>query len=420
MDQTYNDRNKKIIADKILARQPILNRSQKTVGYELLFRASRDSKEFDHTVNGKFATLTVINSLISVGLENVVGLNKAFINFGTELLLKDYYKLLPKETIVIEILEDVEISKDLIKTCEKAKKEGFTLALDDFFFRKGIESLIELADIIKIDLIDTPIKKAKGIIDYFKKKGKMLLAEKLETMQEFDEALRIGFDYFQGFFFSKPQLVTSKDISPYKAYLLKIMQEIQIGDIGKIIDIISSDVALSWKLLRFINSAFFGFRSPISSVKHAAFMIGENELKRWTNLIIISEIGIDKPAELLIQSTLRAKYAENIVQDMGKAELTEKAFTVGMFSLMDAILNKPLEEILKTIPLDEEIRSGILGKDTFLGNIIELIKSYENMELGKISWLVKKIGYSEDRLQTCYLDALIWTNNLFSTYYTNT
>ncbi len=415
IENNHNQESKKLIAEKILARQPILDKHQRTVGYELLFRSSQNKNMFDPSIDGEIATLTVINSLISVGLHNVVGSNKAFINFSTELLLDQYYKLLPKEVIIIEILENIQISDKLVKVCKDAKLEGFTIALDDFFFKERIEELIKLTDIIKIDFMETSTEDIKKYAKDFKSKGKLLLAEKIETMAEFYDALNMGFDYFQGFFFSRPQIVSGHDIPAYKIRLVKLMKEIQMGaDIEKMSDIISQDIALSWKLLKFINSAFFGFRSPISTVKRAAYMLGENELRRWINLIIISEIGIDSPLELIVQSTVRAKFAEYIGKDLGGEELALKAFTVGMFSLIDIILQKPMQEILEQIPLDEEIKKGILTEDTLLGNIMQIIINREILNFNEVRKLLNKINYSFHALQEAYINALIWSNKFLS------
>ena len=409
--------SQKVIAEKILARQPILNRKQNTVGYELLFRESQDKNLFTNKVSGDVATLTVINSLITVGLHNVIGSNKAFINFDTDLLLDQYYKLLPKDAVVIEILENVKISDRLVKVCKEAKEEGFMLALDDFFFRERIEQLIELADIIKIDMIESSEEEIVKYAEEFKKRGKFLLAEKVETDEEFNNTLRMGFDYFQGFFFSRPQIISGHDIPVYKAKLLKLMQEVQMGaDLEKMIELIGQDVALSWKLLKFINSAFFGFRSHIGTVKRAAYMLGEKELKRWMQFIIISEIATDSPLELVSQSAFRGKFAECITEKIGGDELPLKAFTAGMFSLMDAILQKPIHEILDDISLDEEIKNGILRKDTFLGNIIQLVVSREEMDFPRVNNLLQTLNFSYADLQQAYFNAITWTTNLFSSY----
>ncbi len=419
MNLPFPNSQKNITIQKVLARQPILDRHQKTFAYELLFRTEKTEKAFPSQISGEAATLNVINSLLSFGLENIVGNKKAFINFTTELLVEEYFNFLPQEIVVIEILENVDLNSRTIEACKKAKKQGFQLALDDFFFREGIKPLIQLSDIIKIDFQETSKDQIRRLTRYFKAMKKSTLAEKVETTAEFNEALSLNFDYFQGFFFSRPQIVSQRDIPAYKASLLRIIRETQQEtNLEKMSSLIAQDLALSWKLLKFINSAFFSLRAPVSSISRAAAMLGERELKRWIMLIAISEIATDRPSELVVQATLRAKFAELIGQKLGGESLGLKAFTAGIFSLMDVILQRPMKEILEKVPLEDPIKRAIVDKSGKIGKIIQLIISCENMDIEKIDILKSDLGISSNDLEQIYLQALKWTNKFFSFYMT--
>ncbi len=400
------------IFEKVVARQPILNRKQITIGYELLFRERPKDTTFVKGMNGTKATVNVINSLLSIGLVNITGYKKCFINFPRELLLEKYFQLLPKEILVIEILEDIFVDEKVIEVCQRAKKKGFVFALDDFFLRDEIKPLIEIADIIKIDLKTPPSKK---VIRCLKEKKKVLLAEKVETLEEFNGYLQMGFDYFQGFFFSQPQVISVKDIPPYKINLLRLMKKLQKDTkMERIAEIISQDLSLSIKLLKYINSAFFALRFRVSSVHRAAAILGELELKKWLMLVLISEIGVDRPSELIVQSTLRAKFCEFIAQRLRGKTLGYEAFTVGMFSLINVILQRPMEEVLEEIGLADEIKKALIEKSGLLYEILEIVTSYERLDLNRLVRLLEKIKIPFIEIENLYIKALLWTNKLFN------
>jgi EAL and modified HD-GYP domain-containing signal transduction protein len=264
-----------------VARQPIFTRNQEVFAYELLYRSGVN--KFYSNLNGDQASFEVItNSFLLIGLETLTRGKKAFINFTKNLLENDVATLLPNEAIVIEILQDIEPDKKILNACRKLKELGYYLALDDFCYNRKFLPLIDLVDIIKVDFLKTEKKEREAIIQRIGKPKIHFLAEKVETREEFTQALEMGYSYFQGYFFSKPLILSGKDIPSFKIIYLKILQEINRQDLDydRLEDYVKMDVSLSYKLLKFINSLSFGFRNEIRSIKQALVLLGQKELSK--------------------------------------------------------------------------------------------------------------------------------------------
>ncbi len=390
---------------KLLGRQPIVNRSLRTYGYELLFREESDDA-YPQVKDGSKATRTVINTILYLGIGKVVGSAKAFVNFTENLLTSDEYTLLPEEQLVIEVLETVEPTEKVIKACREIKKRGYPLALDDFTSSETTP-LVELADIVKVDIRECGIHSACSLAYHLKKLGKVPLAEKVETFEEFQELKAHGFQLFQGYFFSKPQLIEEKDIPPRKLSLIRAIGELsQRADARTLEEIISRDPALAYKLLKYINSAIFNLRSPVSNIRRAIAYLGEENVTKWLILIALSEVGVDKPEELVVLSILRANMAEELAKRLGNHSLTLKAYTAGILSLMDAMLNRRMKDILEMLPLEEDIKHALISGKGIIGSIISIIKTYEKLDFYGLKPLIKDTKLSMEDVENAYLDAL--------------
>lgn len=400
-----------------VARQPILDRRKKISGYELLFRDQ--TQRYDPGVDGDIATSTVLsNSYFSIGMDALVGKKNSYINFTESLLLQKYPLLLPKETTVIEILENVNPTEDLVAACKEMALKGYQFALDDFVYTPELKPLIELAQIIKFDFRLSSMEQIRSYLEKIPQKDKItLLAEKIETPDEFKQAIEMGFDLFQGFFFCKPEIVTGKVIPGSQIALLQIMAEVnQPGfDIDKIEKLISPDVSLSYKLLRYINSAFFAKAQQISSIQQALVYMGEAEIRRFVSLIAMSNLAKGKPGELIRTSCIRGKFCElvgDIVKDGVKpAEL----FTLGMFSLIDAILDQPMEKIMDELPLDEGIKTALIDRQGPLVGYLFLIETYERGHWDQMAKICKVMKLAEEKLPEIYLQACEWSNTFTHT-----
>ena len=397
--------------DVYVARQPIFTKRLDVYAYELLFRVGKENVFID--IDGDKATSSVItDSFLVIGMDSLTRGKKAFINFTQNLLMDETATILPKDSIVVEILEDVKPSKEIITACRKLKDLGYILALDDFVFDTKFVPLIKLATIIKIDIKLSGEDEARALIKKYSTQGIRFLAEKVETQEEFESALNMGYTYFQGYFFSKPVIISSKDIPGNKLNQLNILQGISRPEIdfNEIEKIIKRDVSISYKLLRFINSAFFGFNTEIHSIKQALVLLGIRELKKWVSLIVLRDLGGDKPEELLVSSVVRARFCELIAQEGDLKERSSDLFFMGIFSMIDTFMNMPMGEILEKLPLSEDIKGALLGDEGHLRDFFELVLAYEKADWDKIFVYTDKLKIHQPGLHDKYIKSLEWAN----------
>lgn len=408
------DENKLKKQDIFVARQPIFDTEKKIFGYELLFRSGLENF-FDQSTDVDFASSkTLLDTFLIFGIDDLTMGKKVFLNFTRKVLLSEVALALPKEHLVIELLETIEPDREVVDVCRKYKESGYTLALDDFQYVPEYDPLMRLADIIKIDFLLTKGTERKSVIQRNLNPDCQYLAEKIENNDEFNEAVDFGYAYFQGFFFCRPVVLSSKDVPSYKVNLLQVLQELNhpVMDVKKIESIIMRDVSLSYKLLRFINSAAFGIPREIRSIRHALNLLGLIELKKWMSLIVIAQIGSDQPDELMINSIIRAKFCELVGQQTPSLKSRmDDLFLAGLFSFMDTFLNRPMEEILSELPIADEIKDALLGKDNLLYRVLRLIIMYEQGNWESVSELVAALGLDSGKVLPNYLTAVKWAND---------
>lgn len=396
-----------------VARQPIFDTKQKVIGYELLYRLS-DENHF-HGQDGDRATTEVIaNSFLLIGLEDLTGGKRAFINFTQNLLTSDVAYSLPKELVAVEILEDVEVSAELVAACRKLKKSGYMLVLDDFVIKPEFAPLMEMADMIKVDFLNSVYEERLELARWFGPKKVTLLAEKVETREAFEEAIKMGYSCFQGYFFSKPVILSGKDISVYKMNFLQVLSEINRSetDFGRIENIIKRDVSLSYKLLKYINSAAYGFRTRITSIKHALVMLGMTEVKKWISLIALREMVDDKPGEIMTSSIIRAKFGELLAPVIGFGEQSAELFLMGIFSMLDAIVDRPMHVVVKDLPISEEIKTALLGEQNSYRDVFDLIVAYEKGDWDEFERYVARFRINEGVVPQIFFQSLEWANGV--------
>lgn len=402
--------------DVFVARQPIFTKSQKIFGYELLFRNSLDNAY--NCNDGDQATSDVIyNSFFTIGMDNLTGGKRAFINFTENLLKKEIPMLLPKELVVVEILENVEPTIELIEACKKLKKAGYLLALDDFVFQPKFVPLLDLADIIKIDFLSTTGHDRKRVIQDVGDRGIKFLAEKVETRADFEQAVKLGYAYFQGYFFSKPIVLKGKDIPTNKVNQLRVIRvlrelEKENFKFGAIEQFIMYDVTLSYQLLRFINSVAFSLANEISSVKHALVLLGKNEIFKWISLIVMRTVGDNKTDGILVTSLARAKFCELIAEKAGLKEREPELFMMGMFSLIDVFIRRPLKDILAELPISEDVKGALLGETNKLSKVYRLTLAYERAEWTDFTMYAANLGIKEEDIPDYYKKAVAWADEI--------
>ena len=398
--------------DVYVARQPILTRRKKISGYELLFRD--ETANYVPGINGDVATSTVLdNSFFTIGMDELLGGKKSFINFTQSLLEQKVPTLLPKESTVVEILEDVEPTRKLIAACREMTIQGYAFALDDFTYSPNLDPLIELANIIKFDFRLSAIEEIQA---YLKKiprhKSLKMLAEKVETYEEYNAAKQMGFDFFQGFFFCKPELISGKKIPESQLTLLQIMAEVnQLNfDIQKIENLIIPDISLSYKLLRYINSAFLAKAQPISSIHQGLVYLGEAEIRRFVSLVAMSSLGKGKPSELIRAACIRGKFCE-LLATVSPGKVTgPELFTLGMFSLIDAILDQSMAHIMAELPLSKEIKKALTARRGKLIGYLLLVETYEKGQWQQMSKTAQVMKIPENKLPELYREACRWSN----------
>lgn len=398
-----------------LARQPIFTRDKSIFAYELLFRGGMANYFPD--IDGNSATSRVLSStFFSSDIEHITGGKRAFINFTQELLGMKIPLMFPPSITTVEVLEDVIPDDTIIASCKEMSSKGYLIALDDFEYETSLQPLIHLADFIKIDFMKSSAEEIHDYVTRLSGTGAKFLAEKVETYEEFQMALDLGFTYFQGYFFSKPQVMQETDIPALKINLLQIMTEANKNDfrVNELQKLIERDVGISYKLLRYLNSPFFRRRNEISSIKHALIMLGEQGIKRFLSVIILAELSNDKPDELLKSSVVRAKMCESLAARKGTGTDPAEFFTLGLFSLIDAILDSDMETVLKKLPLSEEIKRALLKKDNRLSGYLKLTESYEQGDWESAAYFASAIGIDMDDLPAIYFEALGWADSLLT------
>ncbi|MBN1604916.1 MAG: HDOD domain-containing protein [Chitinispirillaceae bacterium] len=398
-----------------VARQPIFDRSKIVVAYELLYRNSRQN--VFSGVDGDEATSTVLaNSLLSIGLEKLTESKIAYINFTRKHLLDETVLLFSPDSIVIEILEDVYPDQPVIDSIRDLKEKGYCIALDDFTV-KSIESLRPLypfTDIIKVDCRLSDREDWKYIIDAIESRNISFLAEKIETEEDFEYAFDAGFHLFQGYFFSKPVIIDSKDVPHSRLSQIQLMHEIFTPDpkLDHIASTIERDLSLSYKLLRLINSAAFRRLSEIKSIRQAVTLLGINELRKWLSLIIVQTLGEDKTVELVKLVLARAKFIEILVSQAGFNQLKPEAFLTGLFSSIDVFIGRPLDELAGTLPLSDTVKSALVKKPGQLTTFLLTVLAFENAEWDVTEELLQKLHLDKTIASSGYSDAIQWVGEI--------
>ena len=393
------------------ARQPILDRNKELIGYELLFRDGVDNVFPD--IDGDEATSRLIEgSQFNFGLEDLTDNKPAYINFTLDTLLKGYPTLLNKDGVVIEILETVQPGKRLLAIVKDLKEKGYTLALDDYAHQPVWRHFYPFIDIIKVDFLTCDIENVKTIIEDLKPYPHIkLLAEKVETYALYNQAFQLGFEYFQGFFFSKPEMVQSKALPPSGMALAELLYETSSVemDLKKITDVFERDVNLSYKLLRYSNSAAFARRFEINTIKQALIVLGAAEIKKLLSLLFAAQVSADKPLELIRLSLTRARFCELLAISHGKLRDTGIAFLAGMMSLMDAILDEEMDSVMLKLPLSNEIKAALLNNEGLLAEYLNLVTLYEQGNWHAANDKAQQLNLGDD-VPDAYHEALNWVS----------
>ncbi len=397
--------------DIYVARQPIFDSHMRLYGYELLYR--RSSSNFYEGENSNTATIELLHSsFLTVGFDKLTDGTRGFINFTQDLLEKGLANILPKDRVVVEILENVEANDVVISECKKLKAQGFVIALDDFIFDRSdldYTPLIELADIIKIEFPITKKEEQRKLIKKYKNQI-TFLAEKVETREEYYEAVKMGYQLFQGYFFSKPLMLKSKEIGTLNIHMVHILEELhkEHPNFSNITESIRKDLGLSYKLLKIANSIFFGGKTTITSLHQAVIRLGIQEMKRWISIMLIREFENVENNELIKICLLRGKLLSLIAREINQNHLESDFFLVGILSSIDIILNESMEKILSTLALSDQVRTTLLGGSGQLADCLNSVLLYEKFEFDLAQIELEKLNLSLNQFMDLYLEALTW------------
>jgi len=395
---------------RFVARQPIFDRAQNVFGYELLFR---NGVEDYFSADPELAARSTLDSSLLFGINTLCDNRRAFVNCTREVLFKDLITLLPPNQTVAEILETVEPEDRVIAACKRLKSFGYLIALDDFAPNDARTPLCEFADIIKVDVRATRLEERSDMVRRFASPKRKMLAEKLETPHEFHQARDMGFTYFQGYFFRKPEIVVGREVPASRLHYLRLLEMVSHSelDMRELEGMLKQEASLSYRLLRYLNSPLFGFGLEIKSIRHAMAVLGEREMRRWIRLVVTVGAAEQKCNELVLMGLTRARFCEQLPDRLhSSADL----FLMGLLSIMDAILEVSMDALLEQLPVDRETKATLLGQSSSIRPLYQLMLAQESGEWAQSSALAKQLGLPDEEVVSTWWQALRWAQEATS------
>tara|TARA_R110002073_G_C9467171_1_gene579113 strand:+ start:135 stop:1373 length:1239 start_codon:yes stop_codon:yes gene_type:complete len=402
-----------------LARQPILDRNQNLVAFELLFRFEQTSTTAEVTNNLSATANVIVNAYGQLGIQNVLDQQRGFINVDAELLMSDVICLLPSKHVVLEVMETVTITEEIIQRCIELKKMGYQLALDDVVkINDTIEQLLPIVNIVKVDVLYMESEALTSFVNKMKRWPVLLLAEKVETREKADLCMELGFQMFQGYYFAKPEVMKGKRVDPGKLSLLKLLTLV-MGDseVDEMEQEFKRQPGLSYNLMRMVNSVAGGMPQKINSIKHAIMILGRKQLQRWIQLLLYTanQSGESMSNALMQTAATRGKAMELIATADRPHDKNhqERAFMVGILSLLDTLLGIDMQQIIDKLDFPDDMGQALLGRNGRLGQALELVEAKEKDDMDAIQTILSKLGFLEfGELSSIELEALGWANRI--------
>ncbi len=389
-----------------IGRQPIFDRHLDIYSYELLYRGSGHNQA-DVSDQNQSTSSVIINLISEFGFDAATGGKIAFINLSQDFLTGEIPVVLPPERVVLEILEDTVVDDNLLAGLKKLVDQGFSLALDDFIYSREWEPVFPLVDYIKVEIPALSRDEIRLHVEKLKKLNVKLLAEKIESEEEYRFLLDCGFDLFQGYFLAKPRVLTGKTIPANKLSMLELLAELndENTDTDKLVGSISADVSLCYKMLRYINSAHFALNRKIDSIDEAITYVGLKKLRHWATLITLSGMN-DKPDELMKQTIIRANMCKSLAQRLDRPNV-QQYYSVGLLSTLDALLDVPMEAVLESLPLSNDIKFALMDHSGEAGEILHCAIAYENADWAE----TRKIDLQPADIRQCFFKAVAESNS---------
>lgn len=394
---------------RYVARQPIFDREQKVFGYELLFR---DGIENCFRGNLDEASRSTLDSSLLMGLDVLCDGRRAFVNCTRDTLIKSLVTLLPSTSTVVEILETVPADPDVIAACRSLKEQGYLIALDDYVADDPRKPLADMADIIKVEMKLTTDEERGQLIKQFGPWRCRMLAEKVETQDDFARARDQGFVYFQGYFFRHPEMLSTHDLPANRLNYLRMLQEVSRPElrVSELEKLIKAEASVCYRLLRYLNSAAFGFRKEIHSVRHALSLLGERDVRRWVRLVAAVGAGQEKTSDLVLSALVRGRFGELLSPNVSHGE--SDLFLMGLLSLIDVMLEVPMESVLDKIPLDSATKAVLMGQPSLLRPVFQLMLAHECGEWEAVASLNEGLQLDTEEVAACYWQAQQWAREI--------
>ncbi|MDO4710784.1 MAG: EAL domain-containing protein [Peptostreptococcaceae bacterium] len=404
--------------DVFIARQPIFNVSRQLIAYELLFRDNIEATQFSN-IDGTTATSILLSDALTVfGLENLTNGKPAFINFTRKLIMNDFAYVCTPDEIVIEVVEDTLVDEVLAEKLKELKNAGYRIAIDDYVGDESFDRILDYADIIKVDFLNMPLEKREAISKKLTKMGKVILAEKVESIDDFQHAVKHNYSLFQGFYFSRPNTIKKKSLNIHPGSYVQMIRELSKGepDFNNLTDSVKKNVGLTYKLLQHINTLRYFRYFRVKSIRMALVTLGLDEIRRWVLLMMARDLGRKNNEEFIKMAFIRGIFAEKITLKSRHKLRSNEAFIMGMFSMMDMIAEADIQETLKDMPLEKDIVDAILGdEESDFFYILNFVISYEQGDWEKISELESEFMMTRDEMAKCYFDCIFYTDTLFDT-----
>ncbi|MDK2956680.1 MAG: c-di-GMP phosphodiesterase [Desulfovibrionales bacterium] len=401
-----------------VARQPVMTTNRDVWGYELLFRGSGEAN-VAAVKDADMATSSVIADGFVMAAESLPKDRKVLINFPERLLAEDAAFALPADICVIEILEDVQAAPEVLAGLHRLKKAGYSLALDDYVGEAAAQAFLPLVDIVKVDILGLGADPARlaEVVERLRPHGVELLAEKVEDRPTFELTAKMGFNLFQGYFFSRPEVIPGRKLSSSQVSKLHLLKELSSPEfeVDKLAKLIQSDLSLSYRLFRYINSAGYGVRHKVETVSRAIALLGRLQISQWLRAVLLSDLSPTKEAtELAFMSVHRARFLEFMAKGPFKGRFeSERMFLLGLFSLLDALLGQPMDEILEHVPLDNAGKDALMGRKSPDLGYLEFVRAYERGDWEDAQHIANTLGSPLQESDRLYMEAMVWAHNMF-------
>lgn len=396
-----------------IGRQPIMDVKQHIIGYELLFRHSADADTAVFEDELKACSSVLVNTMGDIDVQWLLGDKLAFINVNEAMLMSEFIELMPPQRTTLEILRTVVAGDAVVERCRELHKLGYKIALDNPQLGVQLEPLTQFANFIKIDSLSVTIQEARKLFQRYAAPNIQMVAEKIETLEQFEAYKEIGFRRFQGFYFARPETFTAKVINPSFDSVLNLLNLVtQDSDNKDIENGFKRDAALSFKLLRYINSVGFGLSCEIQSIQHALTILGRKQLYRWLTLLMVTAGENATPPALMKTSITRGRLTELLGESYFEKHDRDNLFIVGVFSLLDAILKMPMDQVLEKIQLPEPVCEALLNREGVYGPFLQLTEACEGADSKRILELAELLQYDANKVNECHMAALAWAESL--------